>query len=203
MTLTDYYEILGLPVNSSIEEIKKAYRKKARLYHPDINPESDAKDHFISATEAYEFLIANHENIQTDDQAYQQAMEDWRKYRQDRSRKRANAYARTSYSNFKQTKFYKTTRIFDGTTIFFSFIVSIIVLVYTIYGYTFRLKHPIAGLDKPSVFAFVMLLILGMIFLWCISFIYLRAYQATSKKEKKETAINGMVFEIFHLITSA
>ena len=56
MTLTDYYEILGLPINSSIEEIKKAYRKKARLYHPDINPAPDAKDHFISITEAYEFL---------------------------------------------------------------------------------------------------------------------------------------------------
>jgi len=185
MTLTDYYEILGLPVNSSLEEIKKAYRKKARLYHPDINPESDAKDHFITATEAYEFLIAYHESILTEEQAYQQAMEDWRKYRQDRSRKRANAYARTSYSNFKQTKLYKTTRIFDGTTIFFSFIVSIIVLVYTVYGYAFRLKHPITGLDKPSIFAFVMLLILGIVF-FVISFIYLRAYQTTAKKRKKK-----------------
>ena len=60
MTLTDYYEILGLQANSTLEEIKRAYRKKARLYHPDINPASDAKDHFISITEAYEFLIANH-----------------------------------------------------------------------------------------------------------------------------------------------
>ena len=63
MTLTDYYEILGLQSNSTIEEIKKAYRKKARLYHPDINPAPDAKDHFISITEAYDFLIANHEKI--------------------------------------------------------------------------------------------------------------------------------------------
>jgi curved DNA-binding protein CbpA len=36
MTLADYYQILGLPVNSSINDIKKAYRQKARLYHPDI-----------------------------------------------------------------------------------------------------------------------------------------------------------------------
>ena len=186
MTVTDYYEILGLPVNSSIEEIKKAYRKQARLYHPDVNPDSDAKDHFISATEAYEFLIANHEKIKSDDEAYNQAMEDWRKYRQDRSRKRASAYARTSYSNFKNTKFYKTTRIFDGTTIFFSFVVSIIVLVYTVYGYIFRLKHPVAGLDKLSVFAFIMLLALGMFF-FVISFIYLRAFQASSRKKKKKS----------------
>jgi len=186
MTLTDYYEILSLPVNSTIDEIKKAYRKQARLYHPDINPAPDAKDHFISITEAYEFLIANHEKIKSDDEAYNQAMEDWRRYRQDRSRKRATAYARTSYGTFKNSKFYKTTRIFDGTTIIFSFIISIMVLSYTIYGYIYRQNHPIPGLEKQSVFAFIMLLLLGMIF-FVVSFIYFKAYQETSKKHRKKS----------------
>ena len=186
MTITDYYKLLDLPVNSSIDEIKKAYRKKARLYHPDINPAPDAKDRFISITEAYEFLMANHEKIRTNDQAYQQAMDDWRKYRQDRSRKRATVYARASYSTFKNTKFYKTTRIFDVTTIIFSFVISLMVLIYTIYGYIYRLRHPIPGMEKLSVFAFIMLLILGMIF-FVVSFIYLRAYQETNKKYKKKS----------------
>jgi hypothetical protein len=186
MTLTDYYEILGLPVNSSIDEIKKAYRKKARLYHPDINPAPDAKDHFICITEAYEFLMSYHEKIKSDDELYQQAMEDWRKYRQDRSRKRATVFAKSSYGTFKNTKFYKTTRIFDGTTLVFSFAVSVIVLIYTIYGYNFRLKHPIPGMEKPSVFAFIMLLIIGMIF-FIVSFIYLKAYQETNRKHKKNS----------------
>jgi hypothetical protein len=186
MAINDYYEILGIQSTASIDDIKKAYRKKARLYHPDINPDPDAKDHFISITEAYEFLIANYQKIKTDDQLYQQAMDDWRKYRQDRSRKRASVYARSSYETFKSTKFYKTTRIFDSTSIIFSFIVSIMVLVYTVYGYFFRLKHPIPGLEKPSVFAFIMLLLLGMIF-FVVSFIYLRAYQETSKKRKKKS----------------
>ena len=185
MTITDNYEILGISTTSTIEEIKKAYRRKARLYHPDINPAPDAKDHFISITEAYEFLIANHDKIKSDEQAYHDAMEDWRKYRQDRSRKRATAYARTSYETFKNTKFYKTTRIFDGTTIFLSFAVSIIVIFYTIYGYFFRLRNPVPGLEKPSLFAFIMLLFLGLVF-FIVSFIYLRAYQETSKKRKKK-----------------
>jgi len=186
MTLTDYYELLGLPVNSSIDEIKKAYRKKARLYHPDINPAPDAKDHFITITEAYEFLMSYHEKIKSDDKLYEQAMDDWRKYRQDRSRKRATVYARSSYGTFKNTKFYKTTRIFDGTAIIFSFVVSVMVLIYTIYGYIFRLRHPIPGMEKLSVFAFVMLLILGMVF-FIVSFIYLKAYQETNRKHKKRT----------------
>ncbi len=185
MTLTDYYEILGIPVNSTIDEIKKAYRKKARLYHPDINHSPDAKDHFISITEAYEFLIANHEKIKSDDQTYHEAMEEWRKYRQDRSREKANIYAKASYVTFKNTKFYKTTRIFDGTTIVFSFVVSAIVIIYTIYGYILSIRNPVPGMEKPSVFAFVMLLFLGMIF-FIVSCIYLIAYMQTSKKHKKK-----------------
>jgi len=185
MKLIDYYSILDLPSDSSVEEIKKAYRKKARIYHPDINHSPDAIDIFISITEAYEFLLANHERIKADSEAYNQAMEDWRKYRQDRSRKKARVYARTSYGTFKNTRFYKSTRILDGTTIIFSFIISVLVLVYTILGYTYQLNHPIPGLEKPSVFAFIMLLLLGLIF-FVVSSIYLIAYQQTSKKRKKK-----------------
>jgi hypothetical protein len=185
MTLTDYFKILDLPVNSSVEEIKKAYRKKARLYHPDINPSPGAKDLFINITEAYEFLISNHEKINTDDQAYYQAMEDWRKYRQDRSRKRAKVYARASYGKFKNTNFYKSTRIFDGTTIALSFLTAILVLVYAVYGYFYRLKNPIPGLENPSVFTLILLLIPGMIF-FVVAFIYFKAYLETSKKHKRK-----------------
>jgi hypothetical protein len=186
MIPTDSYEILGVPADSTIQEIKKAYRNKARLYHPDINPSPEANDLFIKATEAYEFLLANHDKIKTDDQAYFQAMEDWRKYRQYRSRKRASAYARASYSTFKNTSLYKTTRIFDGIRIIYSFVISILVIIYTVFGYIWRLNHPIPGIDKPSVFSFIMLLSLGMIF-FIVAFIYLKAYQETIKKHKKKS----------------
>ncbi len=184
MTITDYYKLLDLSKESSVDEIKRAYRKKARLYHPDINPDPDAKDKFIIITEAYDFLITNHEKIMHSEEVYEQTMEDWRKYRQDRSRKRATAYARSSYSKFKNTSFYKTTRIFDKTTIYFSFAISIMVLAYTVFGYAYRLKHPIPGLENPSIFTFLMLLSLGIVF-FIVSFIYLKADQETSKKRKK------------------
>jgi hypothetical protein len=185
MTLSDYYQILGLPVDSSVNDIKKAYRQKARLYHPDINPSPEAKDKFIIATEAYEFLIANHDRISVDDEAYRHAMDDWRKYRQDRSKQRARVYARASYVRFKKTKFYKTTRILDGTTIIFSLTISVFMVIYTIFGYIYRLQHPIPGLEQPTVFFFLMLLAVGMGFV-VISLIYLKAYIETSKKQKKK-----------------
>lgn len=185
MTITDYYKILGLSDNASVEEIKIAYRKKARLYHPDINPSPDAKDLFIGATEAYEFLISNQGKINTDDKAYRQAMDDWRKYRQDRSHQRAQAYARASFKTFKGSNFYKSTKIFDVTTIIITFASSIMILVYTVLGYIYRLRHPIPGLEKPSVIIFILILFLGLSFL-AGSFIFFKAYQESVRKHRKK-----------------
>lgn len=52
----DYYEILGVSKSSSPDDIKKAYRKLAKQYHPDTNKEAGAQDKFREAAEAYEVL---------------------------------------------------------------------------------------------------------------------------------------------------
>lgn len=184
MTFKDYYDILEIPVNSGLSEIKKAYRKKAHQYHPDINHSPEAKDMFICATEAYEFLIANHEKIESDQAAYEQAMDDWRRYRQDRSRMRATSYARSSYDNFRKTRFYRTTKIFDGTRIIYGLLISILIIVYSIYGYTYRLHHPWND-EKPSVLAFIMLLGIGLVFL-VFTFLYLLSWIKASRRHNKK-----------------
>lgn len=57
MAKRDYYEVLGVSRDSSPEEIKKAYRKLARQYHPDANQEDkSAAEKFKEASEAYEIL---------------------------------------------------------------------------------------------------------------------------------------------------
>jgi curved DNA-binding protein CbpA len=50
---------LGVSVDASIDEIKRAYRYKAKLYHPDVNPEVNTMDYYLKIQEAYEFLINN------------------------------------------------------------------------------------------------------------------------------------------------
>ncbi|GAA5113007.1 molecular chaperone DnaJ [Haloechinothrix salitolerans] len=52
----DYYGILGVAKNASDQEIKRAYRKLAREFHPDVNPSEDAQQKFAEVTTAYEVL---------------------------------------------------------------------------------------------------------------------------------------------------
>lgn len=52
----DYYEVLGVAKGSTPDEIKKAYRKKARQYHPDVSEDPQAETKFKEVNEAYEIL---------------------------------------------------------------------------------------------------------------------------------------------------
>jgi molecular chaperone DnaJ len=54
--MSDYYEILGVSRDASAEEIKKAYRKLARQYHPDVNDSDDAHERFKEIGRAFQVL---------------------------------------------------------------------------------------------------------------------------------------------------
>ena len=55
-TTADYYELLGVPPDATTAQIKSAYRKLAKQYHPDVNDSPDAAEKFREITEAYDTL---------------------------------------------------------------------------------------------------------------------------------------------------
>src|SRR5437016_14050131 len=56
MEYKDYYSILGVDRKASQDDIKRAYRKLARKYHPDVSKEANAEEKFKNLQEAYEVL---------------------------------------------------------------------------------------------------------------------------------------------------
>ena len=72
MQYKDYYKIMGLSREASQDEIKRAYRKLARKYHPDVSKEKDAEAKFKELGEAYEVLKDPEKRA-----AYNQLGADW------------------------------------------------------------------------------------------------------------------------------
>lgn len=59
MTRKEACYYLGIREDAAEEQIKRAYRYKAKLYHPDANPNMDTKEYYIKVQKAYEYLMSN------------------------------------------------------------------------------------------------------------------------------------------------
>ncbi len=104
MTSESSYQILGVPATATIDEIKKAYRAKAFLLHPDKNDAPDASQQFVELTEAYELLIEEKSNpFKRYVSAFQQS-EHTANAKREEAKQRAREYARMRYEEFEKTE---------------------------------------------------------------------------------------------------
>lgn len=111
-----YYEILNIPESASSTDIKSAYRKLAKVYHPDLNPSPEAAQKFIDLEEAYSCLIKSDSRSAYDRLLLMKRKGIYgttvnRKYendverRRNKARKRATEHANMSFDQYKADEF--------------------------------------------------------------------------------------------------
>ncbi|RMA58795.1 DnaJ C-terminal domain-containing protein [Ulvibacter antarcticus] len=114
MPYIDYYKILGISKTATSEEIKKAYRKLARKYHPDVNPnDKDAEHKFKEINEANEVLSHSENRKKYDEHGkdwkhadeINKARQQQRQYQSSGGQYASEGYGDEAYSDFFESMF--------------------------------------------------------------------------------------------------
>ena len=162
--MTGAHEILGILPGATILEIKRAYRKKVKLYHPDISTLSDCQEKFVEITKAYEYLIRTVTRSETIPQSPDPSVaEQQERYEKMKAEERAKYYARMRYEEFKKTKYYKATMTAYSIYLYLSLGLGVSIIVGSIYGFMKDLHDPRAGMMKYM--SDLIIFFVGVIFL--------------------------------------
>lgn len=144
----DPYQILGLLPTATLDEIKKAYRAKAFVLHPDKNTAPDAQQQFVALTEAYEEAIAQKTTAFKKYTSPFQDLEQRQQREREAARRRAQEYARMRYEEFEKTEAAQTINavnvIFDH--FIFLFVCVLILAVPMVLTYLYDFTGIILGL---------------------------------------------------------
>jgi hypothetical protein len=131
MKTKHYYQILGIPENAGLKEIKEAFRRKAKIFHPDLNKSEGAHEHFIDINEAYNYLVDMHKSGRNPDDAA--SMDEYYRQWMEEERQKARAWAakraRMRYEEFRNSSVHKTTSMLSHMLDYFLMALGIFIII--------------------------------------------------------------------------
>lgn len=166
-----YYRILEIPGDSTDADIKAAYRRLAKLYHPDKSGDQNSRDKFIDVNEAYEVLMNREAYVRDAVLRYQKrkaARENMqRKYGRDYAagaRERAMGNADLRFKEFEKTPIYKTAVVVNSAANYVFVGVGIIMVLSPFVGYY---RESVYGrVDGKAAEFHIFPIFLGILFLY-------------------------------------
>ncbi len=147
--MSTYYEILGISEDATIALVKRAYREKAKLFHPDLNPAPESADRFMEVEEAYSCL-KDAKTRRTYDLLLkiQRERNDLksvtRKYQQDvqrktqKARQTAERRTRMNYEQYQRDDLFRTSNLAFFLSVGFTILTAVLLLVL---GYYLAIKY--------------------------------------------------------------
>lgn len=137
-----YCKVLDVQPNATQTELKKAFRQKAKQFHPDICKLDNAQEKFVEINLAYDFLIRrakygySQPSAQRATTKNRYTNDDWQNQKNE-SRQRAERHANMNYRDYKKSYLDKTTRILSDIVTYFGIaffvIVAVIIPVFLLY----------------------------------------------------------------------
>ncbi len=191
MDVSHYYRILGVPENAGINEIKNAFRKKAKDYHPDINKEEGAHEKFVDINEAYTYLM-NLRSENTSGTAAGQSQTDyyrwWMEQERERARRRAARRARMRFEEFRRSSIYRTTSMLSHMLDYFLLGLGVFIILAAGFGlYSQGLYIEDNGdevLNISGIVADIIITFAGILFI-TVSWNSIKSYRKKFRKKYK------------------
>jgi hypothetical protein len=160
-----YYTLLELPPNSEDGEIKAAYRRLAKMYHPDMSGNEATRERFIEVNEAYEILINKQMYIQ----------DAIRRYKQKQAggpappsrydvRRRAASHADMQFEKFAKTPIYRTAMAINSVADYIFLFIGVFMIFSPIGAYFADMEKEATRGEDPEFHIFPS--IIGVVFLY-------------------------------------
>jgi curved DNA-binding protein CbpA len=172
--MKNYYHILGLEAGASEEEIRSAFRSKAKEFHPDVNPSEGARDRFMECQQAYAFLMDEQQRVnynsilqakkisQGELQRREMMYKNWVEHQQRKARAR-NAMEAVRYDAEGNLL---TSRMWKGVNMVYNVIFMLLFLsVIFVPFYNYYQEQQLPEALQRSILFYIAPMLVGMIFL--------------------------------------
>ena len=166
-----YYNVLGLRDNASLKEVKLAYRKLAKINHPDISKDPNAHDKFIAICEAYEYLshkpkapIGKGKRSAAFYAQKERAYKEWVKSNSSWVHANAKKAACMNYNDWEKMN-YSASRFFDNIIIY-GYLILIVILIPLFYKFVKGSKYEEYVIPIAAIFLFISIFGLAYFLTW-------------------------------------
>jgi DnaJ-domain-containing protein 1 len=165
-----YYTLLGLSPGAEVSEVRKAYRAKVKLCHPDIAPVADGTLLFIELTEAYEFLlsalrekneVSSEEENEEPFVIFEASMQDLVREEMEKLRRMAKEEARRKYKAYKLSKEYQINKFLGRAFDMLFQLLGVVVIISALTGLYQQYQLP--DFSFLSAIAAFLVVIVGLI----------------------------------------
>lgn len=163
MEFIDYYKVLNISENATLEEIKKAFRELAKEYHPDKNKSSDASVKFREVFEAYEILkdkitkdifdesrrkFYNKKSAEFNDEKYTKS--ETYEYVKKEANKRAEYFSKMTFDDFLQSSIFMLKKATSKFALILMFLFGLFMIFFGFFA--------IANTNNSGGFGFLIML---------------------------------------------